>query len=83
MPSAATDHCYTPSWCKCPDEPRCLLCKQGRCPVEPETSAAGPKPIKCGQCQQSMTVDEFFSDDHPCLTDPEKTIDEAMREWNL
>lgn len=38
--SAATDHCYTPSWCKCPDEPKCQLCKQGHCPVEPETSDA-------------------------------------------
>ena len=38
--AALSEHCYTPSWCKCPDEPKCQLCKQGRCPVEPETSTA-------------------------------------------
>lgn len=47
----------------------------------PDTAAA--KPIKCGQCQQPMTVDEFFSDDHPCVTEPERTVDEAMSQWNL
>lgn len=56
---------------------------RGRPTVPSESAAPKTLAIKCGQCQQPMTIDEFFSDDHPCLTDPEKTIDEAMREWNL
>lgn len=35
----SAEHCYTPSWCRCPDDPRCLLCKQGRCPVAPAEAA--------------------------------------------
>ena len=37
-------HCYTPSWCRCPDEPRCQLCKQGRCPVD-SRPAEGAQPV--------------------------------------
>jgi hypothetical protein len=38
-------HCYTPSWCRCPDEPRCQLCKQGRCPVDSARPAEGAQPV--------------------------------------
>lgn len=48
-----------------------------------DASDRDAKPIKCGQCQQPMTVDEFFSEDHPCVTEPERTIDEAMARWGL
>jgi len=35
-----SEHCFTPSWCRCPDEPMCQLCRLGRCPVDPSPDAS-------------------------------------------
>ena len=42
-------------------------------------SAGTAAPIKCGQCGESMTVEQFFANDlHACITEPAMTIAEAV-----